>query len=70
MILGFFCLPQVLTLASYLEPLSNAAVGCASKTLNSKRQMSLLDQSKTVTESALQFIYASKESAGNSKVSS
>ena len=57
----------VLTLASYLEPLSNAAVGCASKTLNSKRQMSLLDQSKTVTESALQFIYAAKESAGNSK---
>ena len=29
--------------------------------------MSLLDQSKTVTESALQFIYAAKESAGNSK---
>ena len=58
----------VFTMAGYLPSLSNGAIGTASKTLNSKRQMAILDQTKTVTEVALQLTYAAKEGGGNSKV--
>jgi talin len=44
------------------------ATGSASHLLNSKQQMMMLDQSKTVTECALQLVYAAKEAGGNPKV--
>uniref|UniRef100_A0A8C1I1J1 Talin 1 n=1 Tax=Cyprinus carpio carpio TaxID=630221 RepID=A0A8C1I1J1_CYPCA len=38
-----------------------------SKILNSQQQMSVLDQTKTLTESALQMLYTAKEAGGNHK---
>uniref|UniRef100_A0A8B9HQK2 Talin 2a n=1 Tax=Astyanax mexicanus TaxID=7994 RepID=A0A8B9HQK2_ASTMX len=55
-------------LASYFEPLSRAAVGVASKMMHHQEQMNLLDQSRTLAESALQMLYAAKEGGGNPKV--
>ncbi len=45
-------------LANYMEPLANASIGVASKTVNSRQQQALLDQTKTVAEAALQFLIA------------
>ncbi|XP_060579795.1 talin-1-like isoform X4 [Ruditapes philippinarum] len=59
----------VTKMANYLDPLSEAAVGAASLMNNSKQQMSTLDLTKTVIESALQFLYSSKEGGGNPKAS-
>uniref|UniRef100_A0A8C5UKD2 Talin 2 n=1 Tax=Malurus cyaneus samueli TaxID=2593467 RepID=A0A8C5UKD2_9PASS len=59
---------KVTQLASYFEPLVSAAVGVASKTLNHQQQMTVLDQSKTLAESALQMLYAAKEGGGNPKL--
>lgn len=55
-------------MSSYFEPLASSAIGSVSKTMNSKEQMHILDLTKTVAESALQFMYASKEGGGNPKV--
>lgn len=55
-------------MASYFEPLIMAAIGTASKILNSQQQMSVLDQTKTLAESALQMLYTAKEAGGNPKV--
>ncbi|KAH9509677.1 Talin-2, partial [Bulinus truncatus] len=55
------------TVSSYFEPLTRSAIGSASKTVNSKQQMNILDLTKTVSESALQFMYACKEGGGNPK---
>uniref|UniRef100_A0A8B9G968 Talin 2 n=1 Tax=Amazona collaria TaxID=241587 RepID=A0A8B9G968_9PSIT len=60
---------KVMQLASYFEPLVLAAVGMASKTLDHQQQMTVLDQSKTLAESALQMLYAAKEGGGNPKAS-
>ncbi|XP_070178806.1 talin-1-like [Littorina saxatilis] len=57
----------VSTVTSYFDPLAESAIGTASKTMNSKQQMNLLDLTKTVAESALQFMYAAKEGGGNPK---
>ncbi|CAG5116694.1 unnamed protein product, partial [Candidula unifasciata] len=57
----------VSTVSSYFEPLARSAIGSASRTVNSKQQMNILDQTKTVAESALQFMYACKEGGGNPK---
>ena len=62
------CTLQVSSIASYMEPLTTGAIGTASKTMNSKRQMAILDQTKTVTESAMQMLMAAKEAGGNPKV--
>lgn len=59
---------RVTQMVSYFEPLVSAAVGSSSKTVNSKQQMALLDQTKTVAECALQLVYAAKEAGGNPKV--
>lgn len=59
---------QVTQLASYFEPLIVASVGLASKLHDHQQQMTILDQSKTLAESALQMLYASKEGGGNPKV--
>ena len=55
-------------LVSYFAPLVDNAIGCASNMVNSKQQVLLLDQTKTVAECAQQLLYASKESGGNPKV--
>lgn len=61
-------LEQVAQMASYFEPLIMAAIGTASKILSSQQQMAVLDQTKTLTESALQMLYTAKEAGGNPKV--
>lgn len=61
---------SVSQMVSYFDPLITGAIGSASNSVNHKQQMSLLDQTKTITESALQLIYAAKEGGGNPKVSS
>lgn len=59
---------QVSQMASYFEPLIMAAIGTASKIVSSQQQMAVLDQTKTLTESALQMLYTAKEAGGNPKV--
>jgi len=59
---------QVASASSYLEPLKAGAIGCASKTVSSKLQMALLDQTKTVVESMQNLMVAAKEAGGNRKV--
>nr|XP_006628973.2 PREDICTED: talin-2 isoform X1 [Lepisosteus oculatus]XP_015199156.1 PREDICTED: talin-2 isoform X1 [Lepisosteus oculatus]XP_015199157.1 PREDICTED: talin-2 isoform X1 [Lepisosteus oculatus]XP_015199158.1 PREDICTED: talin-2 isoform X1 [Lepisosteus oculatus]XP_015199159.1 PREDICTED: talin-2 isoform X1 [Lepisosteus oculatus] len=58
---------KVTQLASYFEPLILASVGVASKILDHQQQMTVLDQTKTLAESALQMLYAAKEGGGNPK---
>lgn len=60
--------PQVSQLVSYFTPLVSASMGMASKILDHQQQMNLLDQTKTLAESALQMLYAAKEGGGNPKV--
>lgn len=43
-------------------------MGVVSKVMNHQQQMTLLDQTKTLAESALQMLYAAKEGGGNPKV--
>ncbi|KAE8617177.1 hypothetical protein XENTR_v10008999 [Xenopus tropicalis] len=58
---------KVTQLARYFEPLVLAAVGLVSKVLDHQQQMTVLDQTKTLAESALQMLYAAKEGGGNPK---
>uniref|UniRef100_A0A8C7V3J1 Talin 2a n=1 Tax=Oncorhynchus mykiss TaxID=8022 RepID=A0A8C7V3J1_ONCMY len=51
------------------NPLIRASVGVASKLQDHQQQMTFLDQTKTLAESALQMIYAAKEGGGNPKAS-
>ncbi|KAL0188324.1 hypothetical protein M9458_015423, partial [Cirrhinus mrigala] len=51
----------------YFTPLVSASMGMASKILDHQQQMNLLDQTKTLAESALQMLYAAKEGGGNPK---
>uniref|UniRef100_A0A3P8UPJ2 Talin 2 n=1 Tax=Cynoglossus semilaevis TaxID=244447 RepID=A0A3P8UPJ2_CYNSE len=60
---------KVTRLASYFEPLIVASVGLASKLHDHQQQMTILDQTKTLSESALQMLYAAKEGGGNPKAS-
>lgn len=55
-------------MAGYFEPLIVASVGVASKLKDHQQQMTFLDQTKTLAESALQMLYAAKEGGGNPKV--
>ncbi|KAL0181896.1 hypothetical protein M9458_021271, partial [Cirrhinus mrigala] len=59
---------KVSQMVTYFEPLIMAAIGTASKILNSQQQMSVLDQTKTLAESALQMLYTAKEAGGNHKI--
>uniref|UniRef100_A0A8C6T6U5 Talin 1-like rod-segment domain-containing protein n=1 Tax=Neogobius melanostomus TaxID=47308 RepID=A0A8C6T6U5_9GOBI len=52
---------------NYFEPLIVASVGLASKLHDHQQQMTILDQTKTLSESALQMLYAAKEGGGNPK---
>uniref|UniRef100_A0A6Q2XID9 Talin 2a n=1 Tax=Esox lucius TaxID=8010 RepID=A0A6Q2XID9_ESOLU len=58
---------KVTQLASYFEPLIMASIGLASKITDQQQQMNILDQTKTLSESALQMLYAAKEGGGNPK---
>ncbi|KAG8440219.1 hypothetical protein GDO86_006124 [Hymenochirus boettgeri] len=58
---------KVTQLARYFEPLILAAVGVVSNILDHQQQMTVLDQTKTLAESALQMLYAAKEGGGNPK---
>ncbi|XP_026220810.1 talin-2 isoform X1 [Anabas testudineus] len=60
---------KVTQLASYFDPLIVASVGLASKFQDHQQQMTILDQTKTLSESALQMLYAAKEGGGNPKAS-
>eukprot|EP00064_Thunnus_orientalis_P013541 superscaffoldBa00002220_g13580 len=60
---------EVTQLASYFDPLIVASVGLASKLHDHQQQMTILDQTKTLSESALQMLYAAKEGGGNPKAS-
>ncbi|XP_076258491.1 talin_middle and talin-RS domain-containing protein rhea isoform X2 [Rhynchophorus ferrugineus] len=51
----------------YFEPLVLNTIGAASNMTNSKQQEQLLNQAKSVTESTLQLVYASKDCGGNPK---
>uniref|UniRef100_A0A8C6KUQ7 Talin 2 n=1 Tax=Nothobranchius furzeri TaxID=105023 RepID=A0A8C6KUQ7_NOTFU len=59
---------KVTQLASYFDPLVVASVGLASKLHDHQQQMTILDQTKTLSESALQMLYAAKEGGGNPKL--
>ncbi|XP_051578035.1 talin-2-like [Myxocyprinus asiaticus] len=58
---------KVSQLVSYFTPLVSASMGMASKILDHQQQMNILDQTKTLAESALQMLYAAKEGGGNPK---
>ncbi|KAK9884059.1 hypothetical protein WA026_004996 [Henosepilachna vigintioctopunctata] len=54
-------------MVQYFEPLVQGSIGAASHLNNSKQQEQLLDQVKSVAESSLQLIYATKDCGGNPK---
>lgn len=56
--------------ANHFQPLVNSAIGAASREGDQTRQQELLDQAKSVAESALNLLYASKEAGGNVKAAS
>ena len=55
-------------MSSFIAPLADLAVGAASRTADVQRKVDLLDQAKTVAESAAQLMYATKECGGNPQV--
>ena len=55
---------QVTAMSNVFPSLAGAAIGAASKTTSSQLQIRLLEQTKMVTKSALQLMYAAK---GNTK---
>ena len=63
-----FDILQVAQVSSFLAPLADLAVGAASRMADVQRKVDLLDQAKTVAESATQLMYATKEGGGNPKV--
>lgn len=48
--------------------MAEAAISAASKMPHSQKQTDLLDQTKTVAESATELLYAVKDAGGNPKV--
>ncbi|XP_072378613.1 talin-1 isoform X3 [Diabrotica undecimpunctata] len=54
-------------LVQYFEPLVESTISAASNLTNSKQQEQILDQAKSVSEAALNFIYATKDCGGNPK---
>ncbi|KAI4466980.1 huntingtin interacting protein 1 [Holotrichia oblita] len=53
--------------AQYFEPLVQGSISAASNINKSKQQEQILNQAKSVTESAIQLIGAAKDCGGNSK---
>lgn len=52
-------------ISRYVVPMVNGAIGACTHIVHSNQQMSVLNQTKSVVESAIQLVNASKESAGN-----
>uniref|UniRef100_A0A8C4QNG4 Talin 2 n=1 Tax=Eptatretus burgeri TaxID=7764 RepID=A0A8C4QNG4_EPTBU len=59
---------KVSQMVSYFEPLVQASVAMTSRLLNHQQQANLLDQTRTLTESALQMLFAAKDAGGNPKL--
>ena len=59
---------RVTALSNQIPQLATAAIGTASKTKKSQMKSQVIAETKTVVESALQLVYASKEVGGNPKV--
>lgn len=57
----------VTQMSSYFDPMVGAAIGSSSHMMNSKQQMCMLDQTKTVCECGVQLLYSCKEAGGNSR---
>lgn len=57
----------VTQMVSYFDPLVFNAIGSASNTVNSKKQLAILDQTKTVAECAQQLVNIAREGGGNPK---
>lgn len=57
----------VTQIALYCESLVNNGIGSASHMVQSKQQIIVLEQTKTVVECILQLLYVTKESGGNPK---
>ena len=56
-------------MANLADPLADCAIGFASKLPGgSEKQRELLDTAKTVCESAVQLVMATKDAGGNPKV--
>ena len=60
---------RVTAFASVFPRLSTSAIGAASRTKGQQQQTTLLEQTKTVAESAGQMAFACKSAGGNPKVS-
>ncbi|XP_021951847.1 talin-1 isoform X2 [Folsomia candida] len=58
---------QVSSLTSIIDNLIGNIVGTASNIIETKEQVNLLERTRTVLESCVQYICAAKESGGNSK---
>ncbi|KAL9904952.1 talin-1 isoform X1 [Glossina fuscipes] len=52
-------------ISRYVVPMVNGAIGACTHIVHTNQQMSLLNQTKSVVESAVQLVQAAKESAGN-----
>ncbi|CAD7082909.1 unnamed protein product [Hermetia illucens] len=52
-------------ISRYVVPMTNGAIGACSHIIHSNQQMALVDQVKSVAESATQLVQAAKESGGN-----
>lgn len=55
-------------MANVFPGLAGSAIGVASKTPSSQQQTMLLEQTKTLAESAVQMLYNVQEAGGNPKV--
>ena len=55
-------------MSSFIVPLADLVVGAASHMADVQRKVDMLDQAKTVAESAAQLMYATKEGGGNPQV--
>ncbi|CAG7823999.1 unnamed protein product, partial [Allacma fusca] len=58
---------QVASLVTIIESLVDNIVGVASNMVDSKDQVNLLERTRTVLESGIQFVCAAKDSGGNPK---
>lgn len=52
-------------ISRYVVPMVNGSIGACTHIVHSNQQMSLINQTKSVVESAIQLVQASKDAAGN-----
>ena len=61
---------HVTSMATIIESLVSNIIGVSSNIVETKEQVNILERSRTVLESAVQFVCAAKESGGNPKATS